>query len=101
MIELKARPCPQCRGEMSPQLINLVYTKEQSDVRIEVIGIPANVCRRCFYRILPGKVAKYIDSLVDPLFEAERHQQERILPAPHIGIQFPVVDKRAYAYSGA
>ena len=28
-----------------------------------MIGIPANVCTKCFYRIIPGKITKYIDSL--------------------------------------
>jgi hypothetical protein len=33
---------------MHPQPINLLYTKEHSDLQIEVIGIPANtlLCRR-------------------------------------------------------
>lgn len=47
---------------MHPQLINLLYTKEQSELHVEVTGIPANVCTRCFYRILPGKVVKYLDT---------------------------------------
>jgi hypothetical protein len=61
--------------------------------RIDVIGIPANVCTRCFYRIVPAKVAKYIDSLVDPIFDSEMRREERILPAPHIDIQFPAMEK--------
>ena len=95
---LKTRPCPECHGEMRPQLINMLYQKENSDLRIEVIGIPANVCLHCFYRIIPGNIAKYIDALVDPIFESERRQQEKILPTPHIDIQFPPVERAAYAY---
>ena len=95
---LRKRNCPECGGEMRPQLINLLYKKEQCETQIEVIGIPANVCTRCFYRIIPGKVAKYVDSLVDPIFESEMRQRERILPAPHIGIQFPPVERAAYLY---
>ncbi len=91
MSLVKKRICPECRGEMHPRLINMLYKKEQSETQVEVIGIPANVCTRCFYRIIPGKVAKYIDSLVDPIFESEMRQRERILPAPHIDIQFPPV----------
>jgi len=56
------RPCPECGGDMHLQLINLLYTKEQSELHVEVTGIPANVCTRCFYRILPGKVVKYLDT---------------------------------------
>lgn len=85
---------------MSPQLINLLYKREGSDLQVDVIGIPANVCRQCFYRILPAKVAKYIDSLVDPMFDAERRHEERVLPTPHVGIQFPVEDKQVYAPTG-
>lgn len=95
---LKKRACPECRGEMRPRLINVLYEKEQSEIQVEVIGIPANVCTRCFYRIIPGKVAKYIDSLVDPIFESETRQLERILPAPHIDIQFPPVERATYLY---
>ena len=99
MIQLKSRPCPECRGEMHPQLINVLYTKTQSDLQIEVIGIPANVCTQCFYRIIPGKIAKYIDTLVDPMFESDMRQHERILPTPHIDIQFPPIERTAYSYS--
>jgi hypothetical protein len=93
MTLLRKRKCPECGGEMQPRLINMVYTKPKCEIRIDVIGIPANVCTRCFYRIVPAIVAKYIDSLVDPIFESEMHRQERILPAPHIDIQFPPAQK--------
>jgi len=66
--------------------------------RVGVIGIPANVCTRCYYRIIPGKIAKYLDALVDPIFESEMRQQEKILPTPHIDIQFPPMERAAYAY---
>jgi len=98
MSFLRKRSCPECRGEMRPQLINMLYKKEQCETQVEVIGIPANVCIRCFYRIIPGQVAKYIDSLVDPIFESEMRQRERILPAPHIDIQFPPLERAAYSY---
>ena len=95
---LKKRMCPQCHGEMCPQLVNVLYKKEHCELRVEVIGIPANVCTRCFFRIIPGKVAKYLDSLIDPIFESEIHQQEKILPIPHIDIQFPPIARESYAY---
>jgi len=95
---IKKRNCPECQSKMHPQLINLHYKKEKSDLQIEVIGIPANVCTQCFYRSVPGIVAKYIDSLVDPFYESEKHQQEKVLPTPHIGIQFPPIEKSAYSY---
>jgi len=98
MTLLRKRNCPECRGEMIPQLINMLYKKEQCELEVEVIGIPANVCTRCFYRVIPGKVAKYIDALIDPIFESEMNQQEKILPAPHIDIQFPPVERGAYTY---
>lgn len=96
---LKKRYCPECRGEMRPKLINVLYKKAQSDIQIEVIGIPANVCTQCYYRIIPGKVAKYIDFLVDPIFESEMRQTEKVLPAPHIDIQFPPVERAGYDYA--
>ena len=74
---LKKRNCPECGGEMHPRLINLLYKKEKCEIQVDVIGIPANVCTKCFYRIIPGKIAKYIDSLVDPIFESEIGQQEK------------------------
>ncbi len=98
-MQLTTRQCPECRGNMVPQLINLLYTKKPSDLQIEVIGIPANVCTRCYYRIIPGKIAKYLDALVDPLFESDMRQHERILPTPHIDIQFPPLNRAAYSYS--
>ncbi len=97
MSLLRQRSCPECRGEMHPQLINMVYTKEQSELQIEVIGIPANVCPHCHFRMIPGKVAKYIDSLIDPIFESEQRQQEKVLPTPHIDIHFPPLDRALYA----
>ncbi len=99
MIQLTTRPCPECRGDMIPQLINLLYTKAHCDLQIEVIGIPANVCTRCYSRIIPGKIAKYLDAFVDPMFESDMHQQVRILPTPHIDIQFPPIERAAYSYS--
>ncbi len=98
MIQLRKRNCPECRGEMRPQVINVLYKKARCDMQIEVIGIPANVCTHCYYRIIPGKVAKYIDSLVDPIFESEMHQTDKILPAPHIDIQFPPIERAVYDY---
>ena len=92
MSLLKKRLCPDCNGEMNPQLINMLYRKEDSELHVEVIGIPANVCTRCFYRLIPGKVAKYIDALVDPIFDSEMRQKEKVLPTPHIDIQFPPVE---------
>ncbi|MCK4529292.1 hypothetical protein KAW18_18165 [candidate division WOR-3 bacterium] len=82
---------------MDAKLINLHYRREGVDLEVEVIGIPANVCVKCFYRIIPGKVAKYIDSLVDPIFESEKNRKEKILPSPHVGIQFPFLGRNAYA----
>ena len=96
MISLKKRKCPECSGEMIPRLINLLYKKERCELQVEVIGIPANVCTTCYYRIIPGKVAKYIDSLVDPIFESQVNQQEMILPAPHVDIQFPALAMESY-----
>ncbi len=95
---IKKRNCPECRSEMRPKLINLHYKKEDSDLQVEVIGIPANVCVQCFYRIIPGKVAKYIDTLVDPFYESQKHIHEKVLPTPHIDIQFPPLEKTAYSY---
>jgi len=89
---LKKRLCPECSREMNPQLINMLYKKEHCELQIEVIGIPANVCTRCFYRIIPGKVASYIDALFDPIFEFEMRHPEKILPTPHIDIQFPPIE---------
>lgn len=43
-------------------------------------------------------MAKYLDALIDPMFALEIGQQERILPTPHIDIQFPVRDRAIYAY---
>lgn len=97
MALIKKRKCPECGGEMEVKLINLHYKREGVDLEVEVIGIPANVCTRCFYRIIHGKVAKYIDSFVDPIFESEKSRKEKPLPSPHVGIQFPFIDKDAYA----
>ena len=85
---IKKRNCPECGGEMDARLINLFYKKGHCEMEVEVIGIPANVCTKCHYRIIPAKVAKYIDSLVDPIFESQFKQKEMVLPAPHVDIQF-------------
>ena len=97
MILIRRRKCPECGGEMEAKLINLNYKKQDIEMDVEVIGIPANVCTRCFYRIIPGKIAKYIDALVDPIFESENRCTEKVLPSPHIGIQFPFINREVYA----
>lgn len=81
---------------MNPKLINLLYKRDKCDLQIDVIGIPANVCEKCHYRIIPGKIAKYIDSLVDPIFESEVKLKERVMPSPHVGIQFPPLEKELF-----
>jgi len=96
MLLLKHRSCPECSGEMTPKRINMLYRKENSEIQVDVIGIPANVCNNCYYRIIPGRIAKYIDSIIDPIFAAELNAKELILPPPHIGIQFPF--KNDYAF---
>ena len=93
---LRKRKCPECGANMHPRLINLLYKRDKCETQADVIGIPANVCTKCFYRIIPGKIAKYIDSIIDPIFEIESMQQDKILPAPHIGIQFPPVEREMY-----
>ncbi|QTA89083.1 hypothetical protein [Desulfonema magnum] len=96
MTFLRKRNCPECGAEMQPQLINILYKREKCETQIDVIGIPANVCTKCFYRIIPSKIAKYIDSIIDPIFDAESMQQDKVLPAPHVGIQFPPVERELY-----
>jgi len=96
MTLIKKRKCPECEGWMEAKLINLNYKKQDIEMEVEVIGIPANVCTRCFYRIIPGKVAKYIDALVDPIFESDKTRKEKILPTPHIDIQFPFINRDFY-----
>ena len=93
MVLLRKRNCPECGAEMHPQLINLLYKRENYETQIDVIGIPANVCTKCFYRIIPGRIAKYIDSIIDPIFDSEPRQQDKILPAPHIDIQFQLFEE--------
>ena len=78
------------------ELSTELYKKDKCQIQVDVTGIPANVCPKCFYRIIPGKIAKYIDSLVDPIFESEIRQKERIMPCPHIGIQFPPMERELY-----
>ncbi|MDI9571065.1 MAG: YgiT-type zinc finger protein [Pseudomonadota bacterium] len=97
MALIRKRKCPECGGEMEAKLINLHYKRQNVEMEVEVIGIPANVCTRCFYRIIPGKVAKYIDALVDPIFESESRIIEKILPSPSIDIQFPFISRDVYA----
>ena len=97
MTLIKKRKCPECGGGMEAKLINLHYKRQDIEMEVEVIGIPANVCTRCFYRIIPGKVAKYIDALVDPIFESENRLIEKVLPSPYIGIQFPFIGREVYA----
>jgi YgiT-type zinc finger domain-containing protein len=88
MALIKKRDCPECGGKMEAKLINLAYHKQHSGIHVEVIGIPANVCTKCYYRIIPAKIAKYIDTLIDPIFESDKLLTEKVLPSPHIGIQF-------------
>ncbi len=97
MTLIRKRKCPECGGEMEAKLINLHYKKQDMEMEVEVIGIPANVCTRCFYRIIPGKVAKHIDALVDSIFESEKSRIEKVLPSPHIAIQFPFINREVYA----
>jgi YgiT-type zinc finger domain-containing protein len=90
MKQIKPRPCPECRTMMELRVINQHYERKGSDLHVEVIGIPANVCPRCFYRLIPAAVTKQIDALIDPLYERVQQQDREILPVPHVGIHFPL-----------
>ncbi len=95
MNEIKPRPCPECRTLMESRTINLHYERKGSDLHIEAIGIPANVCPRCLYRLIPSAVAKHIDALIDPLYERVARQKQKVLPVPHIDIQFAPRQRQA------
>lgn len=86
---LEKRPCPECQGDMEPRAIGLTLERRGSRLRVEVAGVPANVCLRCAFQLIPAPVAKYIDTLVDSLFESDRKQRRRVLPPPQVHIQFP------------
>ena len=96
MNEFKPRACPQCRTLMESRTINLHYERKGSELHIEVIGIPANVCPRCLYRLIPSAVAKHIDALIDPLYErVAKQKKQKVLPVPHTDIQFAPRQRQA------
>ena len=46
MTLIRKRKCPECGGGMEAKLINLHYKRQNIEMEVEVIGIPANVCTR-------------------------------------------------------
>lgn len=86
---LQKRPCPECQGDMGPKAISLTLERKGSRLKVEVAGVPANVCTRCAFQLISAPVAKYIDALADSLFESDRKQKRRDLPPPQVHIQFP------------
>lgn len=88
-MEINKRLCPECYGEMEPRLISLFYEEKPVPFSIEVVGIPASACSKCNFRLIPAKVAAYLDTLIDPLFESSNQpQKEKLSLIPHITIWF-------------
>jgi len=50
-MEIKKRLCSECHTEMKLRLINMCYEGKKRVVSIEVVGIPANVCPKCSFRL--------------------------------------------------
>lgn len=89
-MEINKRLCTECHEQMKPRLISMCYGEKQIPFSIEVVGIPASVCSKCNFRLIPAKIARYIDTIIDALFESFNQQQkEKLLPIPHITIWFP------------
>ncbi len=86
----KSRLCTECHAEMGYRLISMLYEEKGTAISVEVVGIPANVCSKCNVRLISGAIAKYIDTLVDTLFDSSKQQKEKLLPLPipHITIWF-------------
>ncbi|MFH1562969.1 MAG: hypothetical protein ABIF11_06085 [Nitrospirota bacterium] len=88
-MEIKKRLCTECHTKMDPRLISMFYEEKGTVFSIEVVGILANVCPKCNFRLIPGVVARYIDTIVDTLFESSKQQEEKLIPTPRITIWFP------------
>ncbi|MEA3340338.1 MAG: type II toxin-antitoxin system MqsA family antitoxin [Chloroflexota bacterium] len=83
--------CSKChKGELQVGVTSLTYDREESVIRVQVDGVPAEVCPVCGEAYLSETVAQGVFDIVNPLLEAGRRMwTETILPAPTVDVHFP------------
>ncbi|HFE65902.1 MAG TPA: type II toxin-antitoxin system MqsA family antitoxin [Chloroflexi bacterium] len=86
--------CVNCFSE-EPQIgvASLTYEREGSAIRVEVEGVPAEICPNCGEIYLSEAVAQQIYDLVTPLLETgEEMMETSLLPPPTVVIHFPPLE---------
>ncbi|PIX42036.1 MAG: hypothetical protein COZ56_10255, partial [Armatimonadetes bacterium CG_4_8_14_3_um_filter_58_9] len=92
----------QSQGSLAQRLpMSILLTDVTSGLKSNGVGMVKRMPRAC-PECQGDMSTQLIYSLrVNPMFAADRRHEERVLPAPHVGIQFPVADEQVYAMGGA
>ena len=88
--------CVMCHdGQLQVGTTSLTYSRDGSLFKVQVDGIPAEICPVCGEALLSEAVAENIFDIVNPLLEAgQRMRQQMVLPAPTVDIHFPPLAPR-------
>lgn len=69
------KKCSKCRSEMLPDLTELHFNR--NGLHILVRNVSGMVCSKCGHETIDGKVALYIDKIVQAIFSDEQPMQVR------------------------
>ncbi len=62
--------CSKCRSAMTSSTIDVNFNR--IGLHIQVRNVPASLCANCDNKTLEGKVALYIDRIVQAIFATEQ-----------------------------
>ena len=71
------KTCSKCRSVMTSGTTDINFNR--NGLHIQVKNVPASLCQNCDNKTLDGKVALYIDRIVQAIFTAEQPIQVREL----------------------
>ncbi|MCG3155007.1 MAG: hypothetical protein DKINENOH_01605 [bacterium] len=62
--------CSKCRSAMTPGITDVNFSR--NGLHIQVKNVPASLCPNCDNKTIDGKVALYIDRIVQAIFATEQ-----------------------------
>lgn len=62
--------CSKCRSTMESGTSDLNFNR--NELRIHVKNVPAFICPNCGYKTMEGKLALYVNRIVQAIFDSEQ-----------------------------
>ena len=71
------KTCSKCRAAMTSGTTDVNFNR--NGLHVQIKNVPASLCSNCDNKTMDGKVALYIDRIVQAIFTAEQPIQVREL----------------------